>query len=126
MKTKFLLKSVLLVGSLALGGNSFAGDGTTQAIARILVTVKHLPSAADVSALGAIAADTASSADEKTVAQVVASLKHFPSAEDKAKLQAIVDNAKAEPKVKILATALLGFQHMLAADSPVAVIATAK
>lgn len=126
MNTKYLLKAILLISSLALSGNSFAGDATTQSIAKILMTVKHVPTAADVSALGEIAADPASSADEKTVAQVVASLKHFPSAEDKARLQAIVDNAKAAPKVKTLATALLGFQHMLPADSPVAALAAAK
>lgn len=126
MNSNSTLKAILLIASIAFSGYSFAGDASTQAIAKILMTVKHVPSAADVSALGAIAADPASSADEKTVAQVVASLKHFPSAEDKVKLQAIVDNAKAAPKVKTLATALLGFQHMLPADSPVAAIAVAR
>ena len=126
MNNNALLKAVLLIGCAIFSCDSFAGAATTQAIAKILVSVKHLPSAADASALGAIVADTASSADEKTVAQAVLNLKHVASAEDKTKLQAIVDNAAAAPGVKALASAVLGFQHMLPADSPVNAIANAK
>ncbi len=108
------IKSLLLFVLLSFSGFVFA-EGAASTMASVLVNLNHFPSAADKAALAKIAADPASSADEKALAQVISRIAHQASSADKAALEAMLDG-DAEEAVKTIAKAILATNHKPAAE----------
>lgn len=89
---------------------SYADDNVAT-MARIVLSLQHVPSDADKATLAAIA-NGDSSGSEKTVANAIAGIQHKVSADDKAALDAIAEDASEPADLRELASIVAGINHM--------------
>jgi hypothetical protein len=120
-----VLSAFLILGMTA----NIAGAAETkavQAMAGVLTSIQHVPSATDKQILGQIVEDKTTTADERTVAKALLNVQHKVAAGDKAGLEAIVADAKASGGVKTLAGIILSMNHFPSADDKTKLAALSK
>ena len=110
MNSRVCILSALLVLGTASVANS-AESKAVQTISGILLSLQHMPSAADRQALEQIAMDKSAAADERSIAEALMHFQHRVVAADKPMLEAIVNSAKAAGADRTLAGILLGLHH---------------
>jgi hypothetical protein len=86
-----------------------------QTVAGMLTTINHFPNDAQKKTLETLAADSATTAQEKVLIQAILGMQHSVSAADKPKLEALVKDQSASAGVRTLAEILARFLHMASA-----------
>jgi hypothetical protein len=111
-------KSLLFIAALTLLGVIFTAPLVAQeskavkTMAGILMTVNHFPNDEQKKTLQAVAADTATTAQEKVLIQALLTMQHSVTEAEKPKVQAVVKDQGASAGVRTIAGVLERFLHM--------------
>jgi hypothetical protein len=116
-----LLCAVLLVAAFvapaaAQTPPSATNSKAVKSIASVLMDIQHFPNDAQKKTLTTVAADSATTAQEKVLIQAILGMMHSINDADKPKVEAIMKDASAPAGVKSIATILDHFLHMVNAE----------
>ncbi len=111
MKNKYLLILLSAMG-LMLGAQSvLAASAAVREMAGIMKNLNHYPGSEEKARLKAIAADKASTDQERVIATAIMNLEHEVAAGDADKLRKVSGDMSAPAEVRELAGIVLNMNH---------------
>jgi len=111
-----LLVAVFITPAAAQNAPAATNSKAVKAIAGVLMDIQHFPNDAQKKTLTSVAADGATTAQEKVLVQAILCMMHSINDADKPKVEAIMKDAAAPAGVKQIATILDHFLHMVNAE----------